>query len=218
MLWYLFDKEITTYEVPATLTGVDTYRIFDEMPNLRSFTVEEGNTFYFAKDGVLYSRYSSGIINLECAPRGIEGAIEVADGTQYIEFEAFRNCTKLTAVTLPSTLIKIGSSAFASCESLQRIVIPDSVESISNSAFSVCRALEEVVLGNGLKTIGTNAFWSCFSLKSINIPKSVEKMGDRVFVQCTQATLYCEAEEKPEGWSDAWNENGGTVVWGHKAN
>ena len=49
--------------------------------------------------------------------------------------DAFRNCTSLTSVNIPSTVSKIGSEAFRYCSSLRSITIPSSVTSIGSQAF-----------------------------------------------------------------------------------
>ncbi len=52
---------------------------------------------------------------------------------------AFRNCTALTDITLPSSLPVINNSLFYGCSSLTGIVIPDSVTSIAENAFEKCQ-------------------------------------------------------------------------------
>ena len=62
-------------------------------------------------------------------------------------------------------------------------------------------------------------FKYCTSLKNIIIPKSVVEMGYSIFEGCDSlATIYCEAEEKPEGWDDNWigDECDAEVIWGYK--
>ena len=53
----------------------------------------------------------------------------------------FKNCTKLTSVVIPDSVISIGYYAFYSCKSLKSVVIPDSVTSIDTGAFSGCSNL-----------------------------------------------------------------------------
>lgn len=53
----------------------------------------------------------------------------------------------------------------------------------------------------GTLTIADRAFSGCGSLEAITIPKSVIGVGDYVFPYCKNLTIYCEAPEKPSGWS-----------------
>lgn len=55
-----------------------------------------------------------------------------------IYYDAFRNCSGLTSVTIPNSVTSIGISAFHGCTGLTSITIPESVTSIGSSAFSGC--------------------------------------------------------------------------------
>ncbi len=48
---------------------------------------------------------------------------------------AFCNCTALTTVTIPNSVLSIGAGAFRNCYSLASLTIPNSVTSIGYAAF-----------------------------------------------------------------------------------
>ena len=50
--------------------------------------------------------------------------------------DAFKDCTYLSEITLPNTLVSIGWSAFSGCVSLESINITNNVTSIESYAFS----------------------------------------------------------------------------------
>ena len=58
---------------------------------------------------------------------------------------AFRGCSGLTSVTIPSSVTSIGSSAFSGCSGLTSVTIPNSVTSIGNYAFDGCSGLATIV-------------------------------------------------------------------------
>lgn len=94
-------------------------------------------------------------------------------------------------------------------EKVQEIFIPDEIDEkkvtrIYNSAFKNCRKLNKVSLPSFLKQIDENAFIECTELKKIFIPKSVITIKANAFKYCG-LKIYCEAEEKPEGWEEGWN-------------
>ncbi len=81
-------------------------------------------------------------------------------------------------------------------------------------AFYNCSSLTSVVIGDSVTAIGEYAFYICSNLTSVVIPNNVTSIGSYTFYMCSDLTIYCEAESKPNGWSDSWNPNNCPVVWG----
>lgn len=96
---------------------------------------------------------------------------------------AFKDCTKLTAITIPDGITTIGKSAFENCTGLTGMTIPDSVTTIGNSAFAGCSQLTDVKLGSGITTI--SFFQNCTGLKSFTIPDTITTVGKYAFEGCT---------------------------------
>lgn len=71
---------------------------------------------------------------------------------------AFSNCTAITRVTLPETIIDIGANAFYNCASLEKIVIRSDVENINEGAFNGCSNLSVVYVDQGDATRMRNLF------------------------------------------------------------
>ena len=78
----------------------------------------------------------------------------------------------------------IGGEAFRESK-LTKVTIPSSVKSIEYNAFYRSESLVEVVLNEGLETINMSAFYGCVKLKSINIPESVKKICRDAFQACS---------------------------------
>ena len=72
--------------------------------------------------------------------------------------------------------------------------------------------LKNVIITNST-TIGSRAFLGCSNLISITIPDGVTSIGEYAFSNCDTATLYCEIESEPIGWSSYWNSDNCPVVW-----
>src|SRR6266567_4438621 len=96
---------------------------------------------------------------------GASGAIVIASTyngypVTSIGHDAF-NGTGLTSVTIPNSVISIGSFTFNQCRSLTSVTIPDSVTSIGASAFELCTGLTNVIIGNSVTNIEGFLFWGC---------------------------------------------------------
>ena len=120
------------------------------------------------------------------------------DGVLSIPEYLFRDCAQLESVDFGNTVQSIGKDVFYGCESLHRLVLPSS-----------------------LTTIKTQAFQGASGLTEVYIPNSVSKVGGLVFYFCDRdkLTVYCEAESRPSGWKEDWNEVDRSgwrceVVWG----
>ncbi len=115
--------------------------------------------------------------------------INLQEGITHIGSNAFRDCTPLTTIIIPSSVTEIGSSAFRGCTSLQSITIPDSVTYIGESAFEGCSLLSSVKMPNTIKSIESSTFRGCTSLSSITIPDSVETIEASAFQSCISLPL-----------------------------
>jgi hypothetical protein len=143
-------------------------------------------------------------------------SIDIPRNVTTIGKESFRGCTAITNVTLHKGLTTIEDGAFYGCSGLTSIELPDSVLSIGKETFRTCTALQTVKLSKKLTSMGDYNFYGCTALTSIVIPKSVTTMGFGNFTNCSNlTTIYCEAEARPSGWSNAWKPNTVTVVWGY---
>ena len=110
---------------------------------------------------------------------------------------------------------KIDEEAFKDNLKIRSIAIPSSVTAIGDRAFYNCSNLTTVTIGENsqLISIGSAAFRYCSSLTSIYIPNIVSIIGAYAFNICSRLTIYCEVDQKQEGWSNYWNNSNRPVVW-----
>ncbi len=109
----------------------------------------------------------------------------------------FSDCSKLTTVILPDSLLVIEREAFRNCTSLRGIHIPEGVFEIDQSAFSGCVALEAITLPSTLEHLGAGVFTDCESLKYVFYAGTVDQWSARfpgyfpenVTVYCSDGTL-----------------------------
>lgn len=108
---------------------------------------------------------------------------------EYINQEAFSQCTGLTGVNIPNSIIHIGQYAFAGCSSLTSVNIPNSVTYIDSNVFSNCSSLTTIDIPNTVTSIGYKAFNGCSSVTKITIPISVTTIHDYAFSGCNPTEL-----------------------------
>ena len=68
------------------------------------------------------------------------------------------NGSKITEVTIPSSIKQIEDYAFSSCHSLTKVNLSEGLEILNNSVFFNCSELREIKLPSTLKEIGPSAF------------------------------------------------------------
>ncbi len=142
----------------------------------------------FEEDTILTIRQSWREYYVESCKKTAEGKIEVPDYVKYIASNAFKDCVKVTEVTLPAGLTKIESSAFFGCTGLISIPLPAGLTHIGHEAFYGCTGLTSITLPAGLPHIGSSAFSGCTGLTSITIPAGLTHIGHGAFRGCTGLT------------------------------
>ena len=196
-------KQMTSLSIARTVQSIGS-GVFSLCNNLRSISVENGNTVFVSYDGVLYAKNPMRIFFV---PKSIQGDIALHDDITEIPSSAFQNCTKITTITFPDNVTKVGDGAFngcnhleeiffndklktigvqafSQCSALQIVSFPESLVEIGNSAFVSCPNLLYVLIKEGLKTIGEMAFYNCGSLYAIQLPSTLQSIGEKAFYEC----------------------------------
>lgn len=128
--------------------------------------------------------------NVDNVPTKWDPIIFLTDGEGTITSLTAHGKT-LSAITIPNsiggkTITAIGESAFSGNTKITSVSIPSSVTQIKGQAFNECSGLTAVAFAEGsqLSTIGIHAFYFCSKLTSIIIPASVTNIGSRAFEGC----------------------------------
>ena len=79
-----------------------------------------------------------------------------------------------TSIIIPTTVTTIGTNAFKDCTAITSIILPSnaSFTTIDAYAFMNCASLTSIRIPNTVTTIGTNAFLGCTSLISVYISET----------------------------------------------
>lgn len=145
------------------------------------------------RNGVRITRYKGPDSGEVVIPKTIGGyeVKKISDG-------AFQNCTGITSIVIPDSVISIGVSTFSGCTSLAEITVsPDNKNYSSVAGVLFNKDVSELIVypkGNGrsaytipdgVTQIAESAFSGCTSLTEIVIPDSVTSIGGFAFSGCT---------------------------------
>ena len=134
--------------------------------------------------------------NVLTAYTGTDTALVIPEKVTAIADNAFLNNTAIGSITFASdtNCVKIGNSAFKSCTALTEVKLPSSLRRIGNNAFEGCSVLKTLcgmpngggnAFGANLVSIGTSAFNDCHSLRDVlNIPSGISTVPGFCFYNC----------------------------------
>jgi hypothetical protein len=104
--------------IPDSVTGIGV-NAFGACINLTTINIADGNTAYISKDGVLYNKGKTILIQY---PAGkVDISFSIPDGVTNIEDSAFYGCTRLESIIIPDSITGIGDGAFEGCISLESV-------------------------------------------------------------------------------------------------
>lgn len=132
------------------------------------------SAYDYMQDGIYYSitEYDDGSAVAAVANNGsfntYSGDVVIPSTVNYygkdcdvvsIGYQAFKNSTGLTSVTLPETVVYLSNEAFAGCTSLTSITIPNSASTIYNYVFTGCTNLRTIICKRATaRSCNTNNF------------------------------------------------------------
>lgn len=118
-----FDRmeELEILEIPKSIISLkwDFYRCH----SLKRFYVAKENRCYYDIDGVLFAK-KNGLKSLFAFPNQYSDEYTIPEDTEVICGKAFKSCSNLKKVIIPSSVKKMGVNVFYDCGSLD-IYLPD---------------------------------------------------------------------------------------------
>ena len=139
-------NQLTTVEIPASVTEMGKNDVFEGCSKLESITVAAGNKNFTAVDGILYSEDKTDVL---ICPPGKSGDVTLPNTVTRIAGSAFKGCAKLTGVTLHEGISSIENVVFDGCNGLTTLTLPASLTSLGNGAFDNCAGLTSLNVADG---------------------------------------------------------------------
>ena len=187
--------------LPATASAYDftVNGIYYDITSSTNRTVE-----------VTYQSYSNGTYTSDYSGDVIIPNTVTYSGTNYsvtsIGGSAFRGCTGMTSISIPSSITSSNGAAFYGCTGLTSVHI-NNLEAWCKIEFSplndYCNPLtyahhlflngvevKDLVIPNTITAISTFAFINCDGLTSVTIPNTVTSIGDYSFYDCDGLTSF----------------------------
>lgn len=199
--------KIKNLKITGEINAQDFYFMRDYMPslsaiNLKEVRIKKGISTFDGGDDELPSHcfYEKKILTRIVFPdtlkrikdwalrsSGLSGSLQIPEGVEGIEEQAFSYCPNLNGtLTLPSTLKEMGKSVFGGDSFTGELKLPEGLEEIGETCFHGIQGFYgELKLPSHLKKLGAGAFHGCSNLTgNLVIPQTITEIPAEAFWSC----------------------------------
>lgn len=183
------DTSITSLTITGTIDARDFKFIADRLNDLEHIDMSGAEIMPYSnvKTPVFMSisSYDSQAIPATAFMGKKLSSVTLPDGLTKIGTAAFAG-SNLESISLPSSLVTIEPYAFSSCNNLSAITIPAGLQELEEGAFSRCKGIVSATINpDDYFTVGKDAFQDCSALSSLVLGEYVVAIGPGAFSGCT---------------------------------
>ena len=114
-------------------------------------------------------------------------SVTIPDSVTKIGASAFSDCVELKTYNLPANLTTIGAQAFIRSSISGELKIPNTVTEIGEAAFSATD-ITSATLPEGIKKVAPSLFAGCSKMTTVSLPDSIEIIDTKAFFGCDALT------------------------------
>ena len=180
---------MTSVTLPNTIKGMGS-NAFIGCTSLTQVTFEEGGSYELsdycfcnctALTSIELPSWLKTVPSLCFANDAALASVTFGENLTYITKDAFRDCSALTSVTIPSTVTSV--NGFRRCTGLTSITLNEGITEIEDGAFEGCTGLVEVTLPS--TTTAVCGFMECTGITAVSVPDATTSINDYAFYGCT---------------------------------
>jgi hypothetical protein len=142
-------SNIASVSIPASVTSIGS-QVFAACFNLTAITVDPQNPIYSSRDGVLFDKSQTTLLQY---PEGLAGSYAVPGSVTTIATGALAECGGLTSLSIPGSVSTLLDLAICSCPNLGSVTIAGNVASLPNDLFTGCGSLTNVFFQGNAPTV-----------------------------------------------------------------
>jgi hypothetical protein len=159
--------------IPSTLTTFTG--AFRYCPNLTEIRVHKDSIYENRKNSLV--RKPDNTLVLGTYLSDIDSSITA------LGERAFSGCSKMTSVTIPSTIKRLPTCVFENCTGLSEVNLPVGLQRMEAQCFYGCTNLSTIEIPNTVQFLGSGALGST-SLVHVTLPASVNSCQVNPFLLC----------------------------------
>lgn len=194
---FFANEALSSINIPDSVTSISS-GVFEHDGALATLNISANHPVFGFVDGMLYNKNTKTLLFCLYGSSGLGTSRTVPDGIETIGECAFRYCSWLTEINLPSTLKRIEQIAFGfddgTCE-VTSLTIPDSVEYIGYWAFANWKNLTELNISSDIAYVDDRAFAYCSALTGTLTFSSSALIHAEAFTGCDNLTISVETAE-----------------------